>query len=415
MGHGNVKLAELRAFDAEAYCQRYPDIAQAVASGELRDPWQHYDRHGRMEGRALCAFDEEFYLRSYPRVAEEIGHGLAETPLQHYVLHGRARGFVPNAKAVRPSNAALPASEFGGLWVDDGDALDRIKGRLETGQLTGRQAELLEFFVVNGYVILPSAIEAPMIEAALADFDKAYMGGFEQLKFEAPMVSRENMAWRPEMMAVAAKALDIHHFSGAIRRLVFAPAIAEFLALIFDNKALASQSLGFLRGSAQESHQDSAYVTYTLPLKFAASWVALEDVSIGAGELFYYPGSHRLPDFRYSGRYKSLSETERMGGEKNEMHAEGRRHVKGLDELAKQFGLSKQVFAAKKGDVLIWHSDLIHGGHPVSQEITRKSVVTHYCPKHVAPLFSETHRLTFHDHDGHVHTSSHYSGLPPLE
>jgi hypothetical protein len=33
----------------------------------------------------------------------------------------------------------------------------------------------------------------------------------------------------------------------------------------------------------------------------------------------------------------------------------------------------------------------------------------------VAPLFSETHRLTFHDHDGHVHTSSHYSGLPPLE
>jgi hypothetical protein len=92
-----------------------------------------------------------------------------------------------------------------------------------------------------------------------------------------------------------------------------------------------------VRDSAQESHQDSAYVTYTLPLKFAASWVALEDVSIGAGELsmattgtaapgtgqharparpevrsvrVYYPGSHRLPDFRYSGRYKSLSEAE---------------------------------------------------------------------------------------------------------
>jgi phytanoyl-CoA hydroxylase len=415
MRNGNIKLAELRAFDAEAYCQRYPDIAQAITTGELRSAWTHYDQHGRREGRALCAFDEEFYLRSYPGVAAEVTQGLAETPLQHYILYGRARGFVPNLKAVRPANAALPVSQYGGLWIDDGDALDRIKGRFETGQITRPQADLLEFFVVNGYVILPSAIEAPMIEGALADFDKAFRGGYEQLKFEAPMVSRETMSWRPEMMAVAAKALDIHHFSGAIRRLMFAPAITEFLALIFDNKMLASQSLGFLRGSAQESHQDSAYVTYTLPLKFAASWIALEDVSIGAGELFYYPGSHRLPDFRYSGRYKSLSEAERMGGDQNEMHAQGRQHVNGLDELAKQFGLAKQVFPAKRGDVLIWHSDLIHGGHPVSEKITRKSIVTHYCPKHVAPLFSETHRLTFHEHDGHLHTSSHYSGVVPLD
>jgi ectoine hydroxylase-related dioxygenase (phytanoyl-CoA dioxygenase family) len=79
-----------------------------------------------------------------------------------------------------------------------------------------------------------------------------------------------------------------------------------------------------------------------------------------------------------------------------------------------RFGLTKQVFAAKKGDVLIWHSDLIHGGHPVSQDITRKSVVTHYCPKHVAPLYSETHHPTFYEHDGHLYTSSHYPEFPPI-
>jgi ectoine hydroxylase-related dioxygenase (phytanoyl-CoA dioxygenase family) len=223
------------------------------------------------------------------------------------------------------------------------------------------------------------------------------------------------MTWRPGVEVGAAKALDIHLFSSAIRRLMFAPAITEFLGLIFENKALASQTLGFLRGSAQDSHQDSAYVTYTLPRKFAASWIALEDVTVGAGELFYYPGSHRLPDFLYAGRYKSMSEARRMGWDRDEVNNDGHRHVQSLDGLAQQFGITRQVFAAKQGDVLIWHSDLIHGGHKVSQDTTRKSIVTHYCPKHVAPLFGEAHAVTFRDHDGHLYTSNAYPGLPPLE
>jgi phytanoyl-CoA hydroxylase len=415
MARGHLRLAELRAFDAETYFQRNPDIAQAIAEGKFRDLWQHYDRYGRAEGRPLCGFDQDFYVGSYPGVAAEIAAGLAESAMQHYVLHGRARGYLPTPTSVRPANATAPASRFGGLWIDEGDALDRIKGRLETGQITGRQAELLEFFAANGYVVLRSAIEAPLVEAARADLDKAFRGGFERLKFEAPPVAPGNIPWRPGVETVAAKALDIHHFSPVIRRLMFAPAVAEFLGLIFENKALASQSLGFLRGSAQESHQDSAYVGYTLPRKFAASWAALEDVTIGAGELFYYPGSHRVPEFIYAGRYKSVSEAERMGGKREDVQADIRRHVEGLDALAQRFGLTRQVFAAKQGDVLIWHSDLIHGGHKVSPETTRKSIVTHYCPKHVAPLFGEQHRVTFYDHDGHLYTSSHYSGLSPVQ
>ncbi len=416
MTHGNFKLAELRAFDPEAYCQQYPDIARAVAEGKLRDPWEHYDRRGRTEGRALCIFDQAFYLRAYPGVAEAIAGGLAETPLQHYVLYGRARGYLPNPKAVRPSNAAAPASPFGGLWIDEADAADRIKGRLETGQITERQASLLEFFLNNGYVILPSAIEAPMIEAARADLDRAYSGGYESLRFNAHAVASEPITWRPGVEAGPAKALDVHHFSPAVRRLMFASPIAEFLGLIFDGRTMASQTLGFLRGSAQGSHQDSAYVVYTLPRQFAASWVALEDVTIGAGELFYYPGSHHLPDFLYSGRYKSVSEARRMGVDRGEVDAQERRHAQSLDGLAERFGLSKQVFAAKQGDVLIWHADLIHGGHEVSREITRKSIVTHYCPKQLAPLFCEKQRyVAFHDHGGHLYTNSHYPGVAPIE
>jgi hypothetical protein len=65
--------------------------------------------------------------------------------------------------------------------------------------------------------------------------------------------------------------------------------------------------------------------------------------------------------------------------------------------------------------VLIWHADLVHGGHPVSREITRKSVVTHYCPRYLVPLFSEHMAARFHEHDGHLYTSHCYGGIDPLE
>ena len=48
------------------------------------------------------------------------------------------------------------------------------------------------------------------------------------------------------------------------------------------------------------------------------------------------------------------------------------------DKIEKQ-GLEKTVFLAKKGDLLIWHANLFHGGEPhVNRERTRKSMVLHY-------------------------------------
>jgi ectoine hydroxylase-related dioxygenase (phytanoyl-CoA dioxygenase family) len=88
------------------------------------------------------------------------------------------------------------------------------------------------------------------------------------------------------------------------------------------------------------------------------------------------------------------------------------RHVRSLEERAVQRGIPKMPFAAKKGDVLVWHADLVHGGNPVSRVTTRKSIVTHYCPKHLSPLFAEHLRTRQWDHAGHRYTSGHYSSEP---
>jgi len=44
-----------------------------------------------------------------------------------------------------------------------------------------------------------------------------------------------------------------------------------------------------------------------------------------------------------------------------------------------QNSIKKNVFTAKKGDVLIWHANLFHGGEPhLNKTKTRKSMVLHY-------------------------------------
>ena len=404
-------IDERARFDEAAYLRLYPDIAKALAAGHIRSAWQHYDEHGRKEGRKISDFDADFYLRAYPIAAEEIAAGRAANAFAHYQTLGRFRGFLPNHRAERPTDAAALPSDYGGLWPDLANAEDVIAGRLEVGQIDAAQAEQLRFWTRNGYIILERAVPAEVIEAAARDLERAYAGGFTNLKFECHGVSPDHMTWRPEINPHPAKALDIHHFSPAIRELMFADAIADFLALIFQSKAFASQSLGFLRGSAQEGHQDSAYVAYSIPRQFAASWVALEDVTLGAGELFYYPGSHRWPDFIYGERFKSVAEVQRMNGS-HELRDQIVRHVQSLEQRAKDDDIAKMPFAARKGDVLIWHADLVHGGNPVSQAVTRKSIVTHYCPRHLAPLFAEHMQTRLWHHRGHAYTTSHYSGEP---
>ena len=45
-------------------------------------------------------------------------------------------------------------------------------------------------------------------------------------------------------------------------------------------------------------------------------------------------------------------------------------------------GLEKKIFLAKKGDLLIWHANLFHGGEAQkNKSLTRKSVVFHYFRK----------------------------------
>lgn len=148
--------------------------------------------------------------------------------------------------------------------------------------------------------------------------------------------------------------------------------LLEFLSLLFDGKAKLFQSINFLSGSQQKTHSDSVHMT-TYPLGgLLGVWIALEDITSDNGPLHYYPGSHTLPYFLNSD-YDNEG-TRWMLGKKGYLEYE-----RMLQEKIINLGLKKEIFYAKKGDMLIWHANILHGGEPhIDNTKTRKSMVFHY-------------------------------------
>jgi phytanoyl-CoA hydroxylase len=148
--------------------------------------------------------------------------------------------------------------------------------------------------------------------------------------------------------------------------------LSELLSALLNGNAVLFQSINFVMGSEQDTHSDSIHMT-TYPLGgLLGVWIALEDIDDDNGPLHYYPGSHKLPyylnkDYDNEGNSflignKSYSTYERM-----------------IERKIKELGIEKKIFKAKKGDALIWHANLFHGGEAhTNKSKTRKSMVLHY-------------------------------------
>ena len=150
------------------------------------------------------------------------------------------------------------------------------------------------------------------------------------------------------------------------------PELLELLSFLLGNRVVPFQSLNFTLGSEQKAHSDSIHMTTEPPGYLIATWAALEDVDAGCGPLVYYPGSHRLP-FISTTDYDSGNSTYVLG------HDSNKRYEEKIAEVIAAHGLEKKVFLPRRGDVLIWHANLLHGGSPITRPgATRRSMVCHY-------------------------------------
>ena len=91
------------------------------------------------------------------------------------------------------------------------------------------------------------------------------------------------------------------HYESTTHTLFVEP-VLHFLRLIFDAAPLLLQSLSFDSGSGQGLLTATPRTWWSTAL--AASWLALEDVQEGSGELTYYEGSHKDQGLLFGDAYK---------------------------------------------------------------------------------------------------------------
>lgn len=291
----------------------------------------------------------------------------------------------------------MQTPSFGPLWIDQPDWLKDHKYTAARAA----QKEALETFVRDGFVILKAAIPAETIDQIVRD-THAILDQPDHYVFKSKGRYADPVGL--DSLERGMRILDLYAVSPAARDAIMGSPVSDFLNLIFGEPPIAMQSLSFEYGSQQSIHQDTAYVVSGKPLSLAASWIALEDVTPGSGELIYYPGSHRFRHFLFSQAHKSWV-PERDGQDQHQAF------LRNLHSQAKEMGIEQDSFIAQKGDVLIWHADLAHGGAKIKQNKTRQSLVAHYCPQSVKPRYMAEIKDSYveleHPNNGFF-TSRHY-------
>jgi len=160
---------------------------------------------------------------------------------------------------------------------------------------------------------------------------------------------------------------DLFLTQAQVREMIVGQELAPILSELLQGSPLVCNTLNFEFGSQQDYHFDTFYMPSPTPNKMVASWIALEDATPENGPLTYFPGSHKIPPYHFSSGSTIIV---------NEEMPQFRDYV--YQEIEHR-GLQAETLLANKGDVLIWHSQLFHGGSEIkNKHKTRRSLVTHY-------------------------------------
>ncbi|MGL4424592.1 MAG: phytanoyl-CoA dioxygenase family protein [Gemmataceae bacterium] len=244
----------------------------------------------------------------------------------------------PRSGGVRPSSPLAFLRRFPGVR----SVVDRL--RRNAPVLT--EIEVTQFHSA-GYLIVDPGVPLSQIDRAAADMMQ--MPGIQGATHHGTRVFN---GWKQ---------------SQAIRSIAFAPRVHRILRQLYGRKALPFQTLNFPIGTEQKVHSDVIHFDSDPPSFMCGVWVALEDIDEQNGALVYYPGSHKLPVIRMED-FAPGPGTEHYPA-----------YEATIAKLVRDKQLKSERAILRKGQALIWSSNLLHGGGShVDKSRTRMSQVTHY-------------------------------------
>jgi hypothetical protein len=329
-------------FSEAEYLEMNPDIRAAVRAGQFRSGRHHFEVFGASEGRIG---------RRPERTADERFFGERPVDLNAVPVF-RAENF--------PYAGPYP-------WLDCPDWREQIAARVARGTLTAADAELCRKWAEDGYLIFERGIAEDIIDRAWAAYEAAIAAG--TIKLLPDPISPDD--------PFPGRHLDPHMKVPEFCAILRHPLLLRWVEILMEREPAPFQTIASHKGSQQLEHSDSIHMT-TYPLGYlTAAWVAMEDIDPDSGPLVYYPGSHRLP-YVFS-KDVGLTEGE-FGRTGYKLYVE--RYEPWIKKLLRDHGHAPAYFHAKKGDVLLWHANLVHGGSPRRDvRLSRHATVCHYFVK----------------------------------
>lgn len=211
---------------------------------------------------------------------------------------------------------------------------------------TDLQRQIAQDFRRDGYAVIPGAFSEALIDRAARELDRLF---------------------EDEQTRINRRVQDVWEYEGPAKEIAVNDTVLETLRYLYGREPIPFQTLTFQRGTEQRGHADTIHFS-SLPARFmCAVWVAFEDITPDSGALFYYPGSHRLPELAPHDLGFTADTFDYVAYEDHQ------------EALMKATGHQPKQFHAKKGDALLWSSNVVHGGSPIlDPDSTRRSQVTHY-------------------------------------
>ena len=235
-------------------------------------------------------------------------------------------------------------------WVESPFFNEEIKEK----NISEEDKRLAEEYNENGFIVLKGLFTNELLDAVKSDMDnKGFNTSFEFKN------QRDHV-----------RVQDLWEYSDSVKQLACNEKVLRVLEMLYEREPVPFQTLNFKVGTQQRAHSDTIHFS-SLPARFMCGvWVALEDITPDNGAVFYYPGSHRTPEYSFA-HFKPEP--------RDASYADYIDYEDFIEKITLTNGWEKKPFYAKKGDALIWSSNIIHGGSKVLKEgVTRYSQVTHY-------------------------------------
>jgi len=252
-------------------------------------------------------------------------------------------------------------------WLDRSDAREAL-ARVDLSELPDRIAAGVPRWLEDGFLILDGFLAPQRVDEINAEIDR--------------LMAEDKIDYHYRGNRI----VDAFEQSPAVQGALTDPVLIRVLQFLLGREVTLFQSINFFEGSEQRAHSDSFHMT-TEPVGYLiAIWVALEDIAPDSGPVFYYPGSHRLP-------YVMSEDLGADGGLLLMAEGKQERYEERIEREIAEAGLEPVDFLASRGDLLIWHANLLHGGRPIERPgATRRSLVAHYFAQGVVCYHEVTER-----------------------